>query len=70
MQYSFYNIDSIFDALLKHGMKPFIELSFMPHDLASGDGTCFHYQGNVTPPRDYAAWGALIEALTRHLVEH
>jgi xylan 1,4-beta-xylosidase len=67
--YSFYNIDLIFDFLLEIGMKPFIELGYMPEDLASGDGTVFHYKGNVTLPRDYAAWGQLIEELTRHLVE-
>jgi xylan 1,4-beta-xylosidase len=67
--YSFYNIESIFDFLIKIGMKPFIELGYMPGDLASGDGTVFHYLGNVTPPRDYPEWGQLIEALTRHLVE-
>lgn len=29
-QYSFHNIDSIYDFLLSIGMKPFIELGFMP----------------------------------------
>src|SRR5512146_150515 len=29
LRYSFFNIDSIFDFLLKIGMKPFIELGFM-----------------------------------------
>ena len=32
-RYSFFNIDSIFDFLLKTGMKPFIELSFMPSEI-------------------------------------
>lgn len=68
-RYSFFNIDSIFDFLLKIGMKPFIELGFMPSALASGTQTCFYYKANVTPPADYAEWEALIEALTRHLVE-
>lgn len=67
--YSFFNIDSIFDFLLSIGMKPFIELSFMPEALASGTTTCFHYKGNVTPPKDYKEWGDLIEALTAHLVD-
>src|SRR2546423_958511 len=34
--YSFFNIDQAFDFLLSIGMKPFIELSFMPRALASG----------------------------------
>jgi xylan 1,4-beta-xylosidase len=66
---SFFNIDSIFDFLIKIGMKPFIELGFMPEALASGTATCFHYKANITPPADYGQWEALIEALTRHLVE-
>jgi xylan 1,4-beta-xylosidase len=67
-QYSFFNVDSIFDFLLEIGMKPFVELSFMPSALASGPQTVFHYRGNITPPRDYAAWAELIHTLTAHLV--
>jgi xylan 1,4-beta-xylosidase len=69
LRYSFFNIDSIFDFLLKIGMKPFIELGFMPEALASGATTCFHYKANVTPPADYEQWEALIRALTQHLVD-
>jgi xylan 1,4-beta-xylosidase len=69
LRYSFFNIDSIFDFLLSIGMKPFIELGFMPTALASGTTTCFHYKANVTPPADYGQWEALIHALTRHLVD-
>src|SRR5512147_2944988 len=43
LHYSFFNIDSIFDFLLEIGMKPFIELGFMPEVLASGRQTCFYY---------------------------
>ncbi len=41
----------------------------MPSCLASGDKTCFHYKGNITPPGDYSEWNRLIEAFTEHLVE-
>ena len=34
------------------GMHPFVELSFMPTALASGRKTVFHYNANVTPPKD------------------
>jgi xylan 1,4-beta-xylosidase len=69
LRYSFFNIDSIFDFLLSIGMKPFIELGFMPDALASGTTTCFHYKANVTPPAEYAEWEKLIQALTEHLVD-
>ncbi len=67
--YNFANIDNIFDFLLEIGMKPFIELAFMPTAIASGDKTIFHYKGNITLPKDYMAWEDLIVKLTEHLVE-
>lgn len=67
--YSFFNIDSIFDFLLSIGMKPFVELSFMPETLASGTKTVFRYRANVTPPRDYTQWATLIHKLVSHCVE-
>jgi xylan 1,4-beta-xylosidase len=67
--YSFFNADQIWDFLLSIGMKPFIELSFMPWALASGDQTVFRYRGNVTPPKDYRQWATLIRKLTEHWVE-
>lgn len=66
---SFYNIDSIFDFLLETGMKPFLELGFMPTPFASGSQTCFHYRGNVTPPADYGKWNAFIRKFAEHLIE-
>lgn len=69
LEYSFFNIDSVFDFLLEIGMKPFIELSFMPELLASGTKTVFHYRGNITPPKSHDEWGKLIEALASHLVQ-
>jgi xylan 1,4-beta-xylosidase len=67
--YSFFNVDQIVDFLLSIGMKPFVELSFMPGALASGDETVFHYRGNVTAPKDYGQWSALIGKLVAHWVE-
>jgi xylan 1,4-beta-xylosidase len=67
--YQFYNADSVIDFLRSIGMRPFVELSFMPAALASGPTTVFKYQGNVTPPRDYRQWGALITRLVGHWVE-
>jgi xylan 1,4-beta-xylosidase len=66
---SFFNADQIFDFLLSIGMKPFVELSFMPKALASGDKTVFNYRANVTPPRDYKQWATLISKLVSHWVE-
>jgi xylan 1,4-beta-xylosidase len=66
---SFHNADCIWDYLLSIGMRPFVELSFMPRALASGRKTVFHYHGNITPPRSYQQWARLIESLAAHWVE-
>ena len=67
--YSFFNTDQIFDFLLSIGMKPFVELSFMPSCLSSSGQLQFHYRANVSPPRDLAQWSVLIEKIVTHWVE-
>ncbi len=67
--YSFFNADQIFDYLLSIGMKPFVELSFMPDALASGTKTAFSYRANVTAPKDPRQWTALIRKAMRHWIE-
>jgi xylan 1,4-beta-xylosidase len=64
--YNWQYIDKLHDFLLSVGLKPFIELSFMPADLASGDKTVFWWRGNITPPKSYDKWAGLIRALTKH----
>lgn len=68
-RYNFQYIDDVYDFLLSIGMKPFVEFSFMPGALASGDGRIFWWQANVTPPRDYRKWDDLITALVKHWTE-
>ncbi len=67
--YSFFNTDRIFDFLLSIGMKPLVELSFMPRTLSSGGNIVFHYQGNITPPKDYSQWGELVRRIAQHWVD-
>lgn len=67
--YNFFNADCIFDFLLSIGMKPFIELGFMPEALASTNATCFHYKGNISKPKNYSQWDELIKNFTAHLVK-
>jgi xylan 1,4-beta-xylosidase len=68
-EYNYMYVDVLFDYLLSIGMKPFVELGFMPQALASGPQTIFWWHGNVTPPKDYEKWGALIKNLTQHFTE-
>ncbi len=68
-EYNYQYIDVLYDYLLSIGMKPFVELGFMPSALASGAQTIFWWRGNVTPPKDYDKWAGLIRNLTEHFTE-
>ena len=67
--YNFQYIDALYDYLLSIKVKPFVELGFMPSQMASGDKTIFWWRGNVTPPKSYEAWERLVKALTAHWTE-
>src|SRR5436853_2562447 len=65
--YNFSYVDQIYDGLLKNGVRPFVELSFMPKKLAAKDMPhAFWYKPNVSPPKDWAKWDDLITQFTRH----
>jgi xylan 1,4-beta-xylosidase len=68
--YNFSYLDQIYDGLLANGVRPFVELSFMPKKLAARDMPhAFWYKPNVSPPKDWAKWDDLITAFARHLIE-
>jgi xylan 1,4-beta-xylosidase len=68
--FNFSYVDQIYDGLLANGVKPFVELSFMPKKLTSNPDALhpFWYKQNVAPPKDWTKWDALIEQFARHLV--
>ncbi len=68
--YNFSYVDQVYDGLLQNGVRPFVELSFMPYKLAARPAVhSFWYRQNVSPPKDYSKWDALIDQFTRHLVD-
>lgn len=68
--YNFNQVDMIYDGLLQRGVKPFVELSFMPRALASSPVEhAFWYKQIVAPPKVEERWANLIESFARHLVE-
>jgi xylan 1,4-beta-xylosidase len=68
--YNFSYVDQIYDGLLQNGVRPFVELSFMPAKLASRNALqSFWYKPNVAPPKDWTKWDDLIAKLTQHLVD-
>jgi xylan 1,4-beta-xylosidase len=47
-------VDQIYDGLLANGVRPCIELSFMPKKLAAKEALHpFWYKPNVSPPKDW-----------------
>jgi xylan 1,4-beta-xylosidase len=68
-EYNYQYIDVLYDFIVSIGMKPFVELGFMPNQLASGKKSIFWWKGNVTPPKDYEKWKAAIKDLTQHFAE-
>ena len=68
---NFSYVDQIYDGLLANGVRPFVELSFMPKKLASNKDAlhAFWYKQNVSPPKDYSKWDEMITQFAKHLVE-
>ncbi len=68
--FNFSYVDQIYDGLLAQGVRPFVEISFMPRKLAAREAIHpFWYKQNVAPPKDYAKWDLLIHAFAQHLVD-
>ena len=68
-EYNFTYLDLVMDSYRSLGLKPFLELGFMPGKIASAEQTIFYWKGNTTPPADYADWCALVRATLKHLME-
>jgi xylan 1,4-beta-xylosidase len=68
--YNFSYVDQIYDGLLAAGVRPFVEISFMPNKLAATNALHpFWYKPNISPPKDWHKWDALVSAFARHLVD-
>jgi len=67
---NFTRVDLVYDGLLDLGVRPFVELGFMPEELAERNSPHpFWYHPNVAPPRDSRQWYQLIRKFAQHLVE-
>jgi xylan 1,4-beta-xylosidase len=76
--YDFTITDQTFDEYKRAGVRPYVELGFMPKDLAATvpgiTDYQIHYPGQTmagasnNPPKDYAMWGELVRKFTEHLV--
>ncbi|HEY1716917.1 MAG TPA: beta-xylosidase [Verrucomicrobiae bacterium] len=71
--------DKIFDTYLERGIKPYVEIGFMPEALTTHPQNYPHNPpvkerapadaGQSYPPKDYAKWGELVYQWTKHCVE-
>jgi len=69
-RYNFSYVDQIYDGLLANGVRPFVELSFMPRKLAAQPAFhAFWYKPIVSPPADWKKWGELVGRFAQHLVD-
>lgn len=67
--YNFSYVDQIYDGLLEAGVRPFVELSFMPKKLAARESYhAFWYRPIVAPPKDWAKWEDLVTQFAQHLI--
>lgn len=66
--FNFNHIDSFLDNLVEAGLKPFIEIGFMPRDLASSADKIFWWDAFVSPPKDMERWLKLLDTFFRHLI--
>ncbi|WP_432877510.1 GH39 family glycosyl hydrolase [Kribbella sp. CA-245084] len=66
--YTFQYVDSVFDALLDSGVRPFVEFGFSPRDLAREKETVFWWGGHGSPPVDLERWADLVSEICRHWI--
>src|SRR3989440_1528786 len=73
-------VDRIFDTYLQRGVRPYVQIGFMPKDLSVKPEPYQHhwtptakydeiFTGWAYPPKDYAKWGELVYQWAKHCVE-
>jgi xylan 1,4-beta-xylosidase len=74
--YSWVILDRIFDTFHGEGVKPLVEIGFMPEALSTNPEPYRHtfpkgsiYTGWAYPPKDYGKWSELVFQFARHLRE-
>jgi xylan 1,4-beta-xylosidase len=70
--YTWNGIDGVYDSITAAGMRPLVEISFMPNKLASAQSWTNSvwyngYPGNWNAPKDWGKWKAFMSAFLTHL---
>jgi xylan 1,4-beta-xylosidase len=78
--YNWTIVDRIFDTYLARGVKPYVQIGFMPKELSArpepyqhkwkpGDRYDTIYTGWAYPPKDYGRWAELVHQWAKHCAE-
>lgn len=67
--YTFSYVDKVFDFILDRGVRPFVELGFMPRELATETETVFWWGAHCSPPKDMARWVELVTRSVEHWID-
>jgi xylan 1,4-beta-xylosidase len=75
--YNWITVDSIIDTYIQKGMKPLMEIGFMPKDLSTRPEPYEHtwskggnlWTGWTYPPKDYNKWRELVYQWVKHSIE-
>jgi xylan 1,4-beta-xylosidase len=67
--YTFSYVDKVFDFILDSGARPFVELGFMPRELATTTETVFWWGAHCSPPKDMGRWVELVTRSVEHWIE-
>ncbi|WP_410642691.1 GH39 family glycosyl hydrolase [Amycolatopsis sp. lyj-346] len=67
--YTFSYVDKVFDFILETGARPFVELGFMPRELATVPETVFWWGAHCSPPKDMARWVELVTRAVEHWID-
>lgn len=65
---SFQQVGKILDAVIKSGVKPFIEIGMMPRLLAKDDKSIFKYKDYVSMPKNINEWNNLVQYFIQFIV--
>jgi xylan 1,4-beta-xylosidase len=67
--HTFSYVDKVFDFILECGARPFVELGFMPRELATVQETVFWWGAHCSPPKDMARWVELVRSTIQHWID-
>jgi xylan 1,4-beta-xylosidase len=78
--YDWHILDGIFDQYMKSGVRPYVQIGFMPEALSTHPIPYRHhwtptanydeiYTGWTYPPKDYNKWSELVYQWTKHCVD-